>query len=82
MAAAPVFTLCLRCSVEAPVSLSPPPGKAQSALIGQRVSASLSLMESLLLLHLLQLETDCNGIYSTTLYREKSPMKAFKQNTT
>ena len=41
MAAAPVFTLCMRYSVGAPVSLSPPPEKAQSALIGQHASWNL-----------------------------------------
>ena len=41
MAAATVFTLCLRRSVGAPVSLSPPPEKA---LIGQRIALSEALV--------------------------------------
>ena len=32
----PVFPLCLKCSFFAPVSLRPPPEKAQSALVGLR----------------------------------------------
>ena len=60
----PVFTLCLKRSILVSVSLSPPPEKAQSPLIGQRFQV-LSICTLGVSAQSLQPGNDCNGTVVT-----------------